>query len=325
MCLAVVLGAGLAGCSPIETLRSVRGLDKNDPDPATTPFGDNLAKSQAGSYPNLASVPVTPVLTSTAAERKKLADNLTASGTTAQGPDAHGIPGTPATGPVPPPPPLPPALASAQSPAEVGPLPEMPAPTEVPARKQDEPALPGPLASAEQAPQARGAPRAEPSRPPAAQGTPSAMPVPDPSALPPAAAQSGNPLPSPAQPVLAPARPSPEVAARPAPKAPPVGTIVAALDMPAGATAIPPDDRGRISQVFAHYQQQPRIVRIVAYAAPAVGSAEQLNSFRTALDRAQMVANQLTGDGIPAAKIQTEAAPAGAAKPPGRIEVQMLP
>ena len=151
------------------------------------------------------------------------------------------------------------------------------------------------------------------------------MPMPDPSTLPPAAVQSGNPVPSPIKPVLAPALPSAEAAARPTPKPPPVGTVVAALDIPTGATAILPDDRGRISQVFAHYQQQPRIVRVVAYAAPAVGSAEQLNSFRAALDRAQLVANVLTGDGIPAAKIQTEAAPAGGAKPPGRIEVQMMP
>jgi outer membrane protein OmpA-like peptidoglycan-associated protein len=324
MWLAMVLAAGLAGCSPIETLRSMRGLDKNDPDPATTPFGDNIAKSEAGPYPNLASVPPPPVVTSTAAERKKLADNLTIAGTSAQAPDARGIPGTPATGPVPPPPPLPPALASAQSPAEVGPPPEMPQPTAVPARKQDEPALPGPLASTVQSPQARGMPRPEPLRPPAPQGTPSAMPVPDPSVSP-AAAQTGNPLPSPAQPVLAPAVPSPEAAARPAPKAPPVGMTVAALDMPVGATGLTPDDRGRISQVLAQYQQKPRTVRVVAYAAPAGGSAEQLNSFRAALDRAQMVANQLTGDGIPATKIQTEAAPAGAAKPVGRIEVQLLP
>src|ERR1700730_17786016 len=101
MCLAMVLAAGLAGCNPIETLRSVRGLDKNDPDPATTPFGDNIAKAQAGSYPNLASVPLTPIVTSTGAERKTLADNLTAAGTTVKAPDARGIPGTPATGPVP--------------------------------------------------------------------------------------------------------------------------------------------------------------------------------------------------------------------------------
>ena len=65
-------------------------------------------------------------------------------------------------------------------------------------------------------------------------------------------------------------------------------------------------------------------MRVVSYAAPAVGSAEQLNSFRTALDRAQIVADQLTRAGIPAAKIQTEAAPSGAAAPTGRIEVQML-
>jgi len=125
--------------------------------------------------------------------------------------------------------------------------------------------------------------------------------------------------------VLPPARPSPEVAARPAPKAPPVATTIAALDLPAGATALAPDDRGRVAPVIAQYQQQPRPVRVVAYAAPATGSAEQLNSFRAALDRAQIVANKLTEGGIPANKIQTEAAPSDAARPAGRVEVQFLP
>ncbi|HLY46865.1 MAG TPA: hypothetical protein VKQ73_14885, partial [Stellaceae bacterium] len=71
--------------------------------------------------------------------------------------------------------------------------------------------------------------------------------------------------------------------------------------------------------------EQPRTVRIVSYAAPASGGAEQLNAFRTALDRAQLVADALSSDGIPKSKIQTEASPAGASAPPGRIEVQLMP
>ena len=65
-------------------------------------------------------------------------------------------------------------------------------------------------------------------------------------------------------------------------------------------------------------------MRVVAYAAPGVGSAEQLNAFRAALDRAQLIAKELTDAGVPASKIQTEAAPSGATDPPGRIEVQLL-
>lgn len=322
----MVLAAGFAGCSPIETLRSVRGLDKNDPDPATAPFGENIAKSEAGSYPNLASVPPPPVLTSTTAERKTLAEGLTAAGASAQKPDASGTRGSAASGPVPPPPPIPPSLAAAEAPA--APLPPLAEakPTPVPMRKMDEPPPPAALASTEQTPQFPGPlPGVERPRPAAPQGAMSAIPQPEPSNLPPAAVQSGNPQPTPPPAVLPPAQPSPEIAARPAPKAPPVATTIAALDLPAGATALAPDDGSRVATVIAQYQRQPRPVRVVAYAAPATGSAEQLNSFRAALDRAQIVANKLTEGGVPANKIQTEAAPSGASKPPGHVEVQFLP
>ena len=151
------------------------------------------------------------------------------------------------------------------------------------------------------------------------------MPQPVPSNLPPAAAQSGNPQPAPPVAVLQPVQPPPEGATRPAPKLPPIGKTIAELDIPAGATDLRSDDRSMLDHVSAQFQQQPRSLRIVAYAAAATGSAEQLNSFRAALDRAQIVAKQLTDAGVPAKQIQTEAAPSNDTKPPGRVEVQMLP
>jgi hypothetical protein len=120
------------------------------------------------------------------------------------------------------------------------------------------------------------------------------------------------------------AKPEPAVAALPPPKLPPTPMIVASLDVPPGAAAIGADERSRLAQVVTQYQQKPRMVRVVAYAAPGVGSAEQLNAFRTALDRAQVVAKELTDAGIPANKIQTEASPSSATAPTGRVEVQLL-
>jgi hypothetical protein len=62
-------------------------------------------------------------------------------------------------------------------------------------------------------------------------------------------------------------------------------------------------------------------VRIVGYAGAGGGAAEQLNSFRAALDRAQAVAAVLTKAGIPADKIAVEAAPSGVGSVENRAEV----
>jgi hypothetical protein len=100
---------------------------------------------------------------------------------------------------------------------------------------------------------------------------------------------------------------------------------VAALDLRPGSAEVPAEVRPHLADVVKQYQQRPRTVRVVSYVAPASGGAEQLNAFRTALDRAQLVANELTGLGLPANKIQTEASPSSSAEPPGRIEVQLMP
>jgi hypothetical protein len=79
-----------------------------------------------------------------------------------------------------------------------------------------------------------------------------------------------------------------------------------------------------LAEVVKQYQQQPRVVRVVSYVASTTGGAEQLNAFRGALDRAQVIAGELIGAGIPKDKVQTEASPSGAVTPPGRIEVQLV-
>ena len=74
---AAALAAGtifvaLTACSPIETYRSQVGVSLNDPDPAKSPFTQNLAAGEAMEYPNLATVPPPPTRATTTAERQKL-------------------------------------------------------------------------------------------------------------------------------------------------------------------------------------------------------------------------------------------------------------
>jgi hypothetical protein len=321
--LGIVLAAALTGCNgPIEAYRSLSGMDKNDPDPATAPFTANLDKAESGGYPNLATVPPLPTMAMTVAERQKLAENLAGERTSTEAKDAAGTPGSPVSGPVPPRPPIPPSIAA----PEIAALPPQPKPeTPVPPmRKMDEPPALQPPESTLQTPQIADVPGAEPSRPAPAQGHPAAMPQAASSALPPAAIQSGNPQPAPPTAVLPEARPSPEAAAMPPPRLPPTATTVASLDMPPGLPVFGSAEQARLAGIVAQYQANPRNVRVVAYAEPGVGSAEQLNAFRSALDRAQAVAKELTDDGIPAGKIQTEASPSSATAPAGRVDVQLL-
>jgi hypothetical protein len=189
----------------------------------------------------------------------------------------------------------------------------------------DEPPAVQPAASTQQSPDIAALPGVETPHPAPPQLGMAPMPAITPADLPPPPATAGNPLPPPPVPSLPAAAPSPAAAARPAPKLPPSAVTVLALDLPAGTAALPPNERAQLAPVVAQYEQRPGIVRVVAYAAPATGSADQLNAFRSALDRAQLVAEALIAAGIPINKIQTQATPANAAVPGGRIEVQLLP
>lgn len=315
----LVLLLGLSGCnSAIETYRSVAGMNKNDPDPAIAPFQVNLDKAETGGYPNLASVPEAPEIASTVAERQALTASLTGTRSVTE---ANG--GTASPGPVPPPPAIPAGLQAPETSTNAQP---MPLPTKLPPpRPMDEPPPLPPQNTAMQVPTLANPPNFAASHPAPPEGHPSAMPRPEPSQMQPGAVASGNPQPSPPPASLPPAKPSPELAALPPPKLPPVPVTAATLDLAPGTASVPADARSRLADIVKQYQAQPRPVRVVSYAAPASGGAEQLNAFRTALDRAQLVADVLTGDGIPKGKIQTEATPASASAPPGRVEVQFMP
>jgi outer membrane protein OmpA-like peptidoglycan-associated protein len=404
---------GLAACNPVDTWRDLTGVNRNDPDPETTPNTKNLAAGEASDYPNLATVPPPPVRALTAAEREKLTQSLIADRTNARHTDEQlraGFssmaaappppPGQPAAEPeqvaaAPPPSPTPAPPASAAAPSGAAPsaasagngasvqkpaklpanlsaettfastAPGVGAAGEKPAlppagpsraaraggktpaepgqglRKQGEPPEPGPMESSLEVPQARATPAPEQIQPapppPQLPPSPKVATAPTPLAgglaaggalapLPlPQAKNSAGYEPPPAAPELPPVPSTRTAAAGPGKGGakPPalVGTPVAEIRFGTDSTSLTDKDRQTLETVLPVYQQNPGKVRIVGYAGAGSGAVEQLDSYRTALDRAQAVAAALTKAGIPSDKIQVEAAPQGNNSGESRAEV----
>ncbi len=208
-------------------------------------------------------------------------------------------------------------------------------------RKQGEPPEPGPMESSLEVPEARATPEPEqiqpapppPQLPPAPKVAVTPTPMPGglaaggalaPLPLPQAKSSAGY-EPPPAAPELPPVPPTRTAAAAPgkaSAKPPaPVGTPVAEIKFGTDSTTLTEKDRQTLETVLPVYQQNPGKVRIVGYAGARSGAVEQLDSYRTALDRAQAVAAALTNAGIPADKIQVEAAPRGENSGESRAEV----
>jgi hypothetical protein len=320
------------------------GVARNDPDPATAPFTQNLAAGEVMAYPNLATVPPPPTRATTAAERQKLTQTLIAERTETQSDALKGLPAAPSPAVAAPPgkstgsfaakptgetaPPV--AATSAVQPAASPP----PSPTKTahgtsefghrPGRHSAEPP---PQESSLQMPQVSAVPEPERPRPPlppprlpSPPAIAAASPVP-----PPETVVAGTPVPPPPVPVIADVPPpstGKPLAGRPAAPA-----LVAALDLPGTPPRIEGDARAQIQRVAALYNEQPRPVRVVAYAtaAPGAPGGEPLAGYHAALERAQAVAAALRAAGIPADKVQAEASPAGGASPPERIDIQMMP
>jgi outer membrane protein OmpA-like peptidoglycan-associated protein len=135
----------------------------------------------------------------------------------------------------------------------------------------------------------------------------------------PAALDSTAYQPPPPPPVLAPVASSGKGGQKlPGPVA---GTPVAEIRFAADTTNLSEEDRKTIEKLVPLYRENPGKVRIIGYAGAGSGAAEQLNSFRAALDRAQAVAAALTQAGIPSDKIAVEAAPSGSNSGDGRATV----
>jgi len=126
----------------------------------------------------------------------------------------------------------------------------------------------------------------------------------------------------PAAPPPSPTMASADVPAPREPKRPAAPMTVLSIDFPSAGAGLTAADRNRLDQVAGLYREQPGTVRVVAYAA---AGKEQLDSYRTALGRAQEIAKVLANTGIPAAKIVSEAAPSRTNAPAGRVDVQLAP
>ncbi|MFI4948331.1 MAG: hypothetical protein ACHQC9_05980 [Alphaproteobacteria bacterium] len=334
----LLLLSTLGGCSgPVETYRSLAGISQNDPDPQTAPFTHNLAEGEAEPYPNLGSFPPLPTPTTNAADRQKLTQSLiadrraTASQAGAPAPrpaaEATAAPGSPGGNFAP----APAARAEPATEQPSNPSPAASAPSHTALnsdqsgrRPAGEPPAPGPLESTLQTPQIPSLPEPEtaqpPPPPPVMPAVPRAVAVAEP---PPAALADVAPQPAPPVPDMTPPPAPVKVAPPPAPA--PTPTVVATLELPGNAVEPAAPDQVQIARVAALYKKAGGSVRVLAYAAAPAGGGDPLDAYHAALDRAQAVAKALIGSGVPADKIQTEAAPAARAREAGRVEIQFTP
>jgi hypothetical protein len=322
----VALALALVGCSPVESYRSLVGVDRNDPNPESAPFTQNLAAGEVMAYPNLATVPPPPTRATTTAERQKLTETLVAHRTETQASATGPAPSSGATASSNPPDLVPcksPMTASANPTAVV-----TPGGPGFHQRKRGEPPEPQPRESTLQVPEVRAVP--EPEVPCASLPPPNLAAAPPLTPTAPARSretvEAGMPVPPPPVPVIAevpPPNPGKPIARQPA-----APTLVAALELPGTPPRIDDDSRAQIERIAALYNEQRRRVRVVAYVAagaPGAPGGEPLAGYHAALERAQTVAAALRAAGIPADKIQAEAAPAGDAGPIDRIEIQLMP
>jgi outer membrane protein OmpA-like peptidoglycan-associated protein len=210
-------------------------------------------------------------------------------------------------------------------------------------RKSGQPVEPGPMESSLQSAQITGLPQGEQSRSPPAMPPELSVPrgantanttasgahlPPPPAPAPmPAAIGSAQFQPAPPPPRLASAAPvrvattaGPGKPAKPAPPAP-TFEKVATIAFQDNQITLTEADHQALDTVILQYRAKPGLVRVVGYAGVASGAAEQLTSYHTALERAQSVGQGLTKVGIPANKIQLEAAPAVDDSGRGRAEI----
>jgi outer membrane protein OmpA-like peptidoglycan-associated protein len=208
-------------------------------------------------------------------------------------------------------------------------------------RKAGQPPETGPMESSLQSPRITSLPQpgqSQPAPPPpreltmptastsAAAPAGARLPSPPAPAPMPAALGSAKFQPAPAAPHLPPPQIRTATASgvgKPAkPPAPPVAyTQVANIAFSGDATTLSEADRQSLGKIVPRYREKPGPVRVVGYAGVHSSAVQQLNSYQTALDRAQAVAAALTKAGIPADKIAVEAAPSGSDSGPGRAEI----
>jgi len=334
--------------NPVNWYRDAVGLSDNDPSEDTR-NSDNLAAGGKRDFPNLATVPPPPTRALSTAEREALTQRLVSDRANAKyiddqlrgGPSAAVAPPPPAprsdTAAATATPPATPREATASTPEPAPPA--APAPSATPAAPA--PAPPPPVAASTDRPAAKSAPLVSLTAPPpvaapeiAAQAA--ATPAP------PAVDESGQPRESPltspavrsvpepeaprappptpslaggsASPASAlPRAPASQLAARTPANEPAAagGAPVAQVTFPDKSSQLTPADRRIVGEVVPLQRQTGGAFRVVGYAAAGrgVGTAQQLATFRMALDRANAVASALAQAGVAPDQILVETAP----------------
>jgi outer membrane protein OmpA-like peptidoglycan-associated protein len=134
--------------------------------------------------------------------------------------------------------------------------------------------------------------------------------------------QGEAPAPPPPPPNLS---PSPAAVAKPEPPvevaslgsgktqpAPSSSVSVASISFADGSATLSDEERNRLSEVAARQHKEGGAIRVIGHAEPAkgaTGAQPQLDSLKLALNRAKIVAQALSGDGVAAQAIAVEAAP----------------
>lgn len=318
---AAVILLALAACNPaINAYRDMRGISKDDPNPKTAPFTQNLATAEAQPYPNLATVPPPPIRALSAAQRRNLTESLVAERgkveTTDEKLRAGQILGWK---PPPAPPPLPPGAAAGNPPVPAGQ--RLAASPGTGLRKHGAPPDTQPRESSLAPPRIASLPQPEAAT--RSPGRPRLPPAPAPAPAPPlpaTIAASGFQPPPPPPKLGANATPvvqSPPAASQPA--------ETVEIGFSGTSAALDKTARAAVERIVALYRRHaPKTkIRIIGYAGAGGGSAAELKSFQLALDRAQAVAAALERAGVPAKTISAEAAPTRTPAQRNRAEARL--
>jgi outer membrane protein OmpA-like peptidoglycan-associated protein len=323
---ALVLAALLAACSvpnainPVAWYRDLSGASKNDALDKDQSNEKNLEAGGKEPYPNLGSVPGAPDQALSEAKRDALQKSLAADRENAAYSDEQLRAGVAGPGAVEAPPPAPAApapVAALMSPAKA---------EKAPAKADAAPAkvAPTPPAAASAAPEKTAAAAAQP--PAAAPPQESTLVAPSIAHVPEGEAPAPPPPPNLPRPAAT-ANPAPPVTVaslssgktRPAPSS---SVAVASISFADGSAALSDEERNRLSEVAARQHKEGGAIRVIGHAEPAKGASgtqPELDSLKLALNRAKIVAQVLSGDGVAAQSIAVEAAPIGIGEAPAAI------
>lgn len=333
----VVIGIflGLSGCSwlpdyanPIEWFRSASGAATNDAADQGQRNQENLAAGSQEPYPNLSTVPGVPDNAMSRVDLDKLqkglvADRAHAKYSEAQLSEGKSVPPIPGAEPQV-------AMAPPLTSAATGtsPAPAQPAAHPTPVKGSEAPPQESPLASPSignlpQGQLPRAAPPPPPGTPAGAARGPSAAPGTPGSAAAVSAALGAPPTVVIAPPPLPPPAISPEelaAVALPPPSAPQRGPAMGGLAaretvriaFAGDGTELSAEDSARLTAIADRQKQSGEAIRVIGYGGAGSGAdaaQQKLQSFGTALDRANAVAAALIKLGVPAGRITVQTAP----------------